>query len=868
MHNDTRAIISNDFRNMDPRQRLDLIDKTTNQIGQKGDGPLVLEGRISAIFPGRLTDGKPGGGAGGAPFPGGLERGPAGKPFDIHVDGKGIGGGVFLEGRGGKAFDGLPHPLDGKLLAQLQNLGRFPEVRNSFVDMINRFQEGKLSPTGKEGGLVGLLHGLNDHEINGLKAWLVDSRRNPFDFRQLDGKVQQDISKIFDTLGGRGQEKASMAVLDTLGIRQTLLDGSAMTARTLSGERGQADFHLKLRELSPALQAIISRLQGRDAAASVDSDRTLTGRVNVREDDGRSVVKISDAVRDVMTRIGETTREPGLRPAETRINIADAKADPTLDARIRSTDAKTDARQDETKVRELLPGETKSSSSEQIKDLDPIKKKTSAEEERERLEKEEKERIERENLEKARLEREEKERLERERLAREKQEKEKQDEKKRQSDEERIYIVLPNDTLNSIAGKFFHSADCAEIIYDRNLAEIMLQHHKNQTYAKLYPRQKLIIPNGAFVDSFKRSMKSHKHINFGRMDFGTAEEELAAMFGQNWSGLTGRKPAFSDTDKGEPITRRRFSGNSPSLSDAARRANVRDVLGMSAQDGKQIPKYNVHLGESLRSIAQKLYKSPTYWRLLALKNNLSVDIDQKGNPLAQLRRGQQLSLPDSIELELFAQNLDAPVVVALSTDSRGLDLPLIRHCGNCRRATLAMAANCVSCGVNMDAQVSGNTGEAGRTVPGNDNKGSSKSHRQGRIDAVSPASSRTLHNLQAIPQADLSKVQPGGKQKIDPLWAAIEEPIMMDDSVRIMEKEAIEDDMRCLIVMLQLYSECQWITVFDYHISPDEVVINKYRRNDGNRVMKKTLPARQSKQMAWNHFRTNWQAICCEFWSS
>lgn len=494
------------------------------------------------------------------------------------------------------------------------------------------------------------------------------------------------------------------------------------------------------------------------------------------------------------------------------------------------------------------------------------------------------------NLQRDRLE---KERQEKERLEKERLEKEKQDEKKRQQDEETPYIVQPNETLLSIAERVFHTSDYAQIIYDRNLSGIMLHQHKTQTYAKLYPRQRIIIPNQDYIDKFKKSMKSHKHINFGRPEYASADEELAAMFGLNWAagGAAGHRSIFANSKDEGPVTRRSFSGNSSAPTDAERKANVRDAFGLSTPEEKQSSKYSVHLGESLRSIAQKLYKSPAYWRLLAIKNNLSAETDAKGNPQAQLRRGQQLLLPDAGELESFARDQLSPVVVALHTTRRGLELPRLRNCGYCRRSTLAMAVNCIGCGVDMDRYVPVRIG-AGAAADQEDPQQSTSilSAIRQAVDQVGAVQlqdmtltsqgpqagdggqperqDRHAHDPHPLPHADLTNVDLGFEPESDPLRTANKEPVLLAQHIRVVESEMIEDGKRCLLVTLQMFTGGEWLTVYDYQIGAENLVIHKYRRAGGRRMLRKNMPADKSKQFAWNHFRNSWQSLCNEFWSS
>jgi hypothetical protein len=908
-----------ELRNMDPRQRAELIDRAA-QTGPRGEGPHVLEGKISMVLPGRVLDGKgqgPGLDAAAAAIQrDALGRLAGGKPGDLHFEGRLPGGGLrsdmAVEGRAGRMAEGLPHQIDGKLLAQLQSLGRQSELRGAFLDAINRFQDGKLTPTGKDGAVFNILQGMNPRDVNGLQAWLTDSRRNQFDFRQLDGKAQQDISRIVDSLLGRGMDRTtSSAMLDARGLHSTMLDGATASLRSLSGDRAASDFRINIKDLDPGLQTLLSRLQAREGFAAAAERAPLTRpemRLDAREEGIKDGVRLSETGRDAITRLGEINRglthqgEDGRAAFEAWKGRPDVKQDgpaSVTDIKARPVDPRETAvrAQNEEKEHENPADRVKALQTDQAgRDLQEAKNKK--EDEKEAKEKEDKEKEEREEKERLRLEKEkeererlEKERQEKDRLEKERLEKEKQDEKKRQQDEETPYVVQPNETLLSIAERVFHTADYAQIIYDRNLSGIMLHQHKNQTYAKLYPRQRIILPNQNYIDKFKKSMKSHKQINFGRPEFASADEELAAMFGLNWAGsAAGSRSIFAGSKDEGPVTRRSFSGNSAAATDAERKSNVREAFGLSTPEEKQSAKYSVHLGESLRSIAQKLYKSPAYWRLLAIKNNLSCETDSKGNPQAQLRRGQQLILPDSGEIESFARNQLTPVVVALHTDRRGLELPRVRHCGYCKRSTLAMAVSCIGCGVDMDKYVPVRIGADGEEEDPQQSTAilSAIRHAVDQVGALQlqdmtltnqPQEAfegsgqpeevdRQAHDPHPLPHADLTDVDLGFEQEQDPLWTTNKEPVLLAQHVRVVESEMMEDNKRCLLVTLQIFTGGQWLTVYDYQIGAENLVIHKYRRAGGRRMLRKNMPAAQSKQFAWNHFRNSWQSLCNEFWSS
>lgn len=388
------------------------------------------------------------------------------------------------------------------------------------------------------------------------------------------------------------------------------------------------------------------------------------------------------------------------------------------------------------------------------------------------------------------------------------------------------------------------------------------------------------------------------------------------------------------------MKRRSFSGKqSSNLSDEERKANISSILGISPSKSNSSRRV-VLQGESLISIAQKIYQDPLFWRLLAIKNNLSSEVDRSGRPVVELRKGQTLKLPDSYEVASFIRNPAAPVVVALATDKRGLAKPRIRICENCHRRTLAMAVYCVSCGLDMDYIVAGEelaviddeeeeVCKDDREDVGNEEADEEEEWEEdeeyeedeGVTQVIAPSvhsfeqdqtivsrilppdiqDQTVVTNLKQFPQ-DNSHTQfltqsgqvPGqtqgppqwqqqGQQAWQPdgqsatsdqlqastasFWSPNPRPVFLDSSAQVIE-QILDGTAQGLRVALLLQIQNQWTIVCEYDVFADDVVIIQYHRASGPKRMKKSLPSRQSRKMAWNHFRNNWQSIYNEFLSN
>jgi len=1280
-----------------------VLKENQAESGQKGEGAgTVLKGEVSANVVGKggesanLGGGARGGNA--AEGPKVLDMGADTKVAQMHTESKN---------------ESAP-PIDGKLLSQLQTLGKQDDSRAALVDLMSKFQEGKLGNDGKDGAVLTVLQGLKPAEFDGLKNLVNESKNNSFDVKGLDNEAQRNIAKVVDTVVNRLEERPN----------------------TPAANRG-TEFQSFVKDFDQGLQTAIARLQGKEAPQA----------------DTRSGTELSGAIAEAANRQHEAGKGRGPHDAPSQVDPESFKPLPD----VRTPMAEAAKVKGEPKIQELQPEQIKTAATEKIDEEAEAEKRRKLEEQ-------------------AEAERQQKE----------------EEERKKQNDQERMYTVVQHDTLNMIAQKFFSNANYAEVIYDRNLGAIMLDDYKNQKYAKLFADQKIIIPNTVYIDKFKQSTRSHKHINFDRIPYASPEEELLGIFGNSWGGMpegetnmpsaddlvarafassangfpggvinaknsetdSRERSASPDAPAGgsnsslsdffqigsslasriesrtndddddddddtseklspfetamleeqrhqriledgveahdrqeqtndreyknpaaqhgiipgspEPIDLRSASneqvsdrsttadlegiipvaqhgiipdspepsetssasnlhgiassivetgiipeandqhgiipgspvpeafipslsqtsqaaaesaaaiipeaiaqtsidsstmnrsalGDANAISNATRRTHVFQALGIT-EKSDTAQKHAVHLGESLRSIAQKLFKSPAYWRLLAIKNDLSTATDSRGNPVTQLKRGQTLTLPNAAELESFSKNPESPSVVALTQDELGILLPRNRHCANCNRKTLAMSVKCAACLKDIDefavssslvgqstqprlvavgqaistaapqaneiprrtfsrqalgnnaqdsaaqavqsytatkqthtqetlqpepisidpaastgehiaavalghtadtatehtaesvepvettpsnhatasqpwpqgshgeqpgqilsalnnavgelarggempsnfqpemnfspdteaphysprtlsaqvpeppqhphpqqelphqmvsaeqlsqltnaamqtsllhtddsnqangqapelahnleatdsspahaAMAEASASETGSTVPSSapipsvqQEMGSPSSNSQQRptappmppsppimpnLSALRPsptsltlqdeggessqaphqaAASDAHHDPHPLPHAELSSVQLNYEQS-EPILTAIPEPISLDQYAQVLEIETFENNTRALIVALQLYTQGEWMTVFDYHVFANEVVIHKYQRHGGRRMMKKSMPARQSKQMAWSHFRANWEAICKEFWAS
>lgn len=199
--------------------------------------------------------------------------------------------------KSGRQDDQPANRIDGKLLAQIQNLVQRPERREQFAEMIQKIQTGKVPHGEKEASVKELLSNMKPEHVSGLNSWL--NGKNPLDFKMLDIKTQQVISKVFDLMLSLQKDgvKAAAELSDMLADRKrsinkipmdeqtkTLLqdirrgprenDGRAQSPADKSGlgskeaegkHFNKLDATLDGKVLNPIVGDLISRMQSKDA---------------------------------------------------------------------------------------------------------------------------------------------------------------------------------------------------------------------------------------------------------------------------------------------------------------------------------------------------------------------------------------------------------------------------------------------------------------------------------------------------------------------------------------------------------------------------------------------------------------------------
>lgn len=241
------------------------------------------------------------------------------------------------------------------------------------------------------------------------------------------------------------------------------------------------------------------------------------------------------------------------------------------------------------------------------------------------------------------------------------------------------YTVRYGDTLESIAKKMFKDPRVAHLIYDMNKTKVtVVEMVDGKPRYQVKPGTELKLPS---------PRQAREWVMRGK--YMQVDETVAQ----------GSARTLSDKEKAE-------------LDD--RRKNVESVLGAigyaAADAAEGGIKYNVRLGDSLRSVAMKhpMLNDVSLWRLLAEKNNLPVTTDNHGIPTAILKRGTKLIMPTKQEIVEFRKKLGVLTHPASTwLNDASTDGPessrTSKKCADCKRQAPIGVSICPSCGHIFEA---------------------------------------------------------------------------------------------------------------------------------------------------------------------
>ena len=467
----------------------------------------------------------------------------------------------------------------------------------------------------------------------------------------------------------------------------------------------------------------------------------------------------------------------------------------------------------------------------------------------------------------------------REQKEREIREKKLREQKLKKEDKKRTkYVVKSGDTLESIAQKQLRDIRMSALIYNINKNIIPIIQEGGKPVVNLTRGLVLWLPSPFEQREFRGNVLSGKvkpgtatAPASGGKTYATPEEELAAKFGENWSGNDTNADTASGVDsESAAAIQSQLLESAMKVSDE-RRKNIESVLGpfekkeaVAATTASEI-KYTVRLGDTLKSVAMKhpLVRDITLWKLIAEKNKLSTATDKKGTPKARLKRGTDIKIPNREEIQAYREKLGltkafSPDVARTQNSDASIDLHL---CDNCGRMSAKTAPVC-ACGHRISEK---SKKKKQKDLPPYksgvptqiDNPEAALDLQEANRGNKTPKKTKVGESVKTeidtkTPQT-LSKAKPQPAPEKDHL-EVVEE---LDTMTRLAKQNP--EGQKPLAYILQVQHDGQWQSLLSYEIGNSKT----YRHDDFSGPRRKSvkidLPARAAEELAKNDLNSNWK---------
>ncbi|MBA3860004.1 MAG: hypothetical protein C0507_24095, partial [Cyanobacteria bacterium PR.3.49] len=417
-------------------------------------------------------------------------------------------------------------------------------------------------------------------------------------------------------------------------------------------------------------------------------------------------------------------------------------------------------------------------------------------------------------------------------------EQQKKEEQVRQDNKQTKYLVRPNDTIESIAGKRLRDPKLAELIYQINKDKIEIKYENGKKVYVVKEGCVLTLPSPRQIREFRQ------------------QQRLGVLTQQNSSDNVVSMESKAAADQ--------------------RRANVEKLLGKIGNTAEAATnKYNVRLGDTLRSVAMKHPQlgDVTLWKLLAEKNGLSTTTDHKGVPTAALRRGTQIILPTTEEIAQYRDRMRGESITSWNSSRYETSS---RQCPNCHRLTTTEASSCPGCTYAFDG--------VGKEVD-----------VEVRNQPLIAASTKTATITSSVPKStneDLSELETisleggeddetvitGGKgansfnvfsENLDPderKW--VEQTILnsliekLGENCRVVESTTEDHVVR---TQLEVLTGDVWVPILSYEINENTSVRHEFASDGKQRTMPIDLPAAAAQELIHNDLQSNWQEYCRKY---
>lgn len=461
----------------------------------------------------------------------------------------------------------------------------------------------------------------------------------------------------------------------------------------------------------------------------------------------------------------------------------------------------------------------------------------------------------------------------------EKEEKEKAEEKDKKKDDDtrRRYVVKQGDTLDKIASRECRDVRLSALIYEINREVIALKEEKGKKVVDLKPKTVLWLPSEADIKEFRGRLFGASKAPDAAAGGGvrpdgkpmSAEEELAARFGENWDGKEANAGSDADSVAGDLM-------HGAVAAAQNRRANIEKLLGPVAKKGSPDGRINyiVRLGDSLKSVASKhpALKDVHLWKLLAEVNGISTQADSRGNPTTSLTRGSTIVIPSPDEIEKFREaSGKRPAVLSQSSAETKVE-KVAKSCSACGRMAVLSATICPACTAPFEQPDSDKTPDAASVML---QAMGSLPKKQPRRPYVQDATTEPLSD--EAPRTIAVTGPPAEDGSVPKPTPEYEQPVVARPPVEQIDRfiKSLGEASRLVKSsenwstaggrfreQLEVLRGASWEAVVSYEIYEDVSLRHEHTPDGRRKTVRIDLPPMAAQELADNDLFQNWQSYC------
>jgi hypothetical protein len=443
------------------------------------------------------------------------------------------------------------------------------------------------------------------------------------------------------------------------------------------------------------------------------------------------------------------------------------------------------------------------------------------------------------------------------------------------------YVVLPGDTLESIAQKKLMNRRLSALLYEINRSRIPIVSRDGKKLLQLKPRIVLFLPTQMEIKRFNTRLFGRTNEKFEYDTECSDKTTPRTNPGLIVSGsrISNKTNAPSESTEDASTDGGDEAKNNVVPLNAKRKANIEALLGKmseTAPDDGRI-RYVCRLGDTLRSVAMRhpALKDVALWRLVAEINNISTETDRKGVPISELKRGQTIVLPLPHEIAEFKENQKA--AAAPVTPAKAPSSEVTKQCPNCKRLVLGSPTSCTACAHSLEPATKApaqpkayiNTSEqsaetedldaVARQMP---EYGSGQASKPIQRDDSQDA---TTSLLKAAGFKPLESQARTGTDNADARTQQRNVITVISEECRIVSYGNHEDSASGYRARLEYKQQEFWLPVILYEINDGTSWRHEYNLNGGRKSTRIELPPSQAKQLANNDLGKNWNDYLKKF---